>query len=423
MKIRGRVEVYTDYGTKDQNLVSEDNNVVVDGAGEIIVDILTTTPSLSGIPSAAAILDTSNYTIQAMTFGKDEEGYKRHAHTDTWSGLDFSWSKSASGGATPLYFSGAMVFVSANTNHAWLPGQPSSYYPSGSTYNILPSYPSPNDKKLELGSETLLNTLVIQSGADPVTNTYGSTYPTASATAIQNIVNTSGYNNIGHNTNVLLDEVAAGFAPNDGDSTLGLGLIQGAFPRGVHSGGTPGGIFADVGQIVPTVGVAPAGPGATPSGSAGCSATFNSTFNDQYVESMDVSGYLGQVYANHGVVGSSFTFASHPNIFSSGLVVSAASTFSSVGEVIYQTVIGAGDLGFTNFYGGIYNIGLWALDVKESLKTSAPPYTWNPRSNVRKYKLFSKKSFTQNLAYIKDDGANAGIAKYKDLTIIWRLYF
>ena len=415
MKIRGRVEVYTDYGTKDQNLVSEDNNVVVDGAGEIIADMLTTTPSLSGIASASSILDTSNYTIQAMTFGKDEEGYKRHAHTDTWSGLDFSWSNSASGGATPLYFSGAMVFVSANSNPA---GGVSSYFPSGSPYNILPSYPSPNDKKLELGSETLLNTLVIQSGADPVTNTYGSTYPTASATAIQNIVNTSGYNNIGHNTNVLLDEVAAGFAPNDGDSTLGLGLIQGAFPRGVHSEGTPAGIFSSVGQITPTVHETIAPPGGI-----GCSATFNSTFNDQYVESMDVSGHLGRVFNEYGVVGSSLTFADHPNIFSSGLVVSALTSFSSIGEVIYQTVIGAGDLGFTNFYGGIYNIGLWALDVKESLKTSAPPYTWNPRSNVRKYKLFSKKSFTQNLAYIKDDGTDAGIDNYKDLTIIWRLYF
>jgi len=416
MKIKGKVEVYTDYGSKDQKLVCEDNNVIVDGAGEIIVDMLTTTPSLSGIESASAILDTSNYTIQAMTFGKDEEGYKRHAHIDTWSGLDFSWSKSASGGSTPLYFSGAMVFVSANSSPQ-NPGAVSSIFPSGSQYNILPRYPSPTDKKLELDSETPLNTLVTQSTS---TNTYGSLYPATSALHIQNVVNTSAYNNIGHNTNVLLDEVAAGFAPNDGDATLGLGLIQGAFPRGARVGGTSAGIFSSVGQITPSVGV---GINATPSGGIGCSAVFSGTFNDTLVESMDISGYLGKVYNEYGVVGSGFTLADHSNIYSSGVVVSALTNFSSTGEVIYQTVIGAGDLGFTNFYGGIYNIGLWALDVKESLKYGVPPYSWVPKSNLRKYKLFSKKSFTKNLAYIQDSGTNAGINNYKDLTLIWRLYF
>ena len=116
MKIKGKVEVYTDYGNKDQKLVCVDSNIVVDGAGEIIVDMLTTTPSLSGIESASAILDTSNYTIQAMTFGKDEEGYKRHAHTDSWSGIDYSFSQEYGGVSIPgislgaYLFSGAMVY-------------------------------------------------------------------------------------------------------------------------------------------------------------------------------------------------------------------------------------------------------------------------------------------------------------------------
>ena len=415
MKIKGKVEVYTDYGNEDQKLVCEDNNVVVDGAGEIIVDMLTTTPSLSGIASASAILDTSNYTIQAMTFGKDEEGYKRHAHIDTWSGLDYSWSTGASGGPTPLLFSGAMVFVSANANPA---GGVSSYFPSGSPYNILPRYPSPNDSKLELNSETLLNNLVTQS------NTYADPYPydPFGALVIQNAVNSSGYNEIGHNTNVLLDEIVAGFAPGwvfyPTISTLGVGLIQGAFPRGIQDGGTPGAILSGVDQLAHGL---PLEDTKVHDGGIGCSAVFNGNFN--WAGSMDISGYLGQVYNPYGVAASGFTVADHPNIQYSGIVVSADSNFSSTGEVIYHTVIGAGDLGFTNFYGGIYNIGLWALDVKESLKTGAPPYHWTPKSNVRKYKLFSKKSFTKNLAYIQDSGTNAGMNNYKDLTLIWRLYF
>ena len=415
MKIKGKVEVYTDYGTKSQKLVCQDNNVVVDGAGEIIVDMLTTTPSLSGVESASAILDTSNYTIQAMTFGKDREGYKRHAHTDSWSGLDYSWSTGASGGPTPgqLLFSGAMVFTSSNANPV---GGVSSYFPSGSSYNIMPRAPIPTDSKLELNSETLLNTLVTQS------NTYASQYPSTSATVIQDTVNTSGYNEIGHNTNVLLDEIAAGFAPKGGThSTLGVGLIQGAFPRGYQAGGTPAAIFSSVGQL--STGLAAGAQNLANLGDIGSSAVFYGNFNDTYVESMDISGYLGKVFNEYGVAGSGFTKADYPDVYLSGLVVSANTNFSSTGEVIYQTVIGAGDLGFTNFYGGIYNIGLWALDVKESLKTGTPPYPWTPRSNVRKYKLFSKKSFTKNLAYIQDNGDNAGMINYKDLTLIWRLYF
>ena len=53
----------------------------VDLAGEHIADIMTMSRSLSGIPSASAILDTSNYTFQAISYGEDAEGFKYHAHT------------------------------------------------------------------------------------------------------------------------------------------------------------------------------------------------------------------------------------------------------------------------------------------------------------------------------------------------------
>jgi hypothetical protein len=409
MKIRGKVEVYSDYGTKDQKLVSEDDNLIVDGAGEIVVNMLTTTPSLSGIASASAILDTSNYTIQAMTFGKDEEGYKRHAHTDTWSGLDFSFSKGASGGteAGPgtykdLLFSGAMVFVSANTNPA---GGVSSYFPSGSSYKIMPRAPVSTDKKLELNSNPIWAETYISANnyyASPVTwNNPG--LPAFGSSVV----------NRGHNLNTLLHSSGAGMNPIAGTSYQSTDLLVGAYPRGVWSGGTSGGIFNDVSELLPRqdpVGIA--------------SATFVGNFNT--VSSMDLLGHLGQVYQASGVVGSGgWHLEKHPNIQYSGIVVSGSADFSSTGEVAYSTVIGAGDLGFTNFYGGIYNIGLWALDIKESLKVGVPPYIWDPISNVRKYKLFSKKSFTKNLAHIQDkaSGEKAGILNYKDLTLIWRLYF
>jgi hypothetical protein len=51
------------------------------GFGEVITDILTVNPELSGVSAASSVLDTSNYTFQAVTFGKDSGGFSNHAHT------------------------------------------------------------------------------------------------------------------------------------------------------------------------------------------------------------------------------------------------------------------------------------------------------------------------------------------------------
>lgn len=54
--------------------------MLVDGAREIIANVMTANRSISGIPSASAILDVSNYTFHAISYGKDVEGFKNHAH-------------------------------------------------------------------------------------------------------------------------------------------------------------------------------------------------------------------------------------------------------------------------------------------------------------------------------------------------------
>ena len=43
------------------------------GFGEILADVMTVNPALSELPSASSILDASNYTFQAITFGKDAD--------------------------------------------------------------------------------------------------------------------------------------------------------------------------------------------------------------------------------------------------------------------------------------------------------------------------------------------------------------
>lgn len=109
------------------------------GFGELLTDILTVNPYLRTISSASAILDASNYTFQAMTFGKDAEGYKHHAHTIL----------SESSG---VYNSGVLAVVVYNTT------SPSSYHSSATkaqlsaSYNYLPNYPNITDTRLERGS-------------------------------------------------------------------------------------------------------------------------------------------------------------------------------------------------------------------------------------------------------------------------------
>ena len=73
--MKGEVEIWD--GDK---LIHKESNLLVNGAGEAIADMLTVSPSLSGIPSASALLDTSNYTIQAISFGKDASAYQFNAH-------------------------------------------------------------------------------------------------------------------------------------------------------------------------------------------------------------------------------------------------------------------------------------------------------------------------------------------------------
>ena len=60
----------------------------VDNAGQLIADVMTANRSLAGSVSAS-ILDTSNYTFQAISYGKDPSGFGYHAHANIDSA--FSW--------------------------------------------------------------------------------------------------------------------------------------------------------------------------------------------------------------------------------------------------------------------------------------------------------------------------------------------
>ena len=107
----------------------------VDKAGELIADVMTMNRGLSSIPSASSILDTSNYTFQAISYGKDAAGFQYHAHQILSPSSD-----------------GVIKVISYGTTSF-------SGYQSSSTasalefeYRLLPQSINPTDTRLELNS-------------------------------------------------------------------------------------------------------------------------------------------------------------------------------------------------------------------------------------------------------------------------------
>lgn len=109
------------------------------GFGEVLTDILTVNPAIAKISSASSILDVSNYTFNAVTLGKDAEGFSNHGHGII--NIDL--------GPPILINDGVLKAVRGNSI------SPSSYHTSAvhlilsSTYNSIPQYPSIYDTKLE----------------------------------------------------------------------------------------------------------------------------------------------------------------------------------------------------------------------------------------------------------------------------------
>lgn len=311
---------------------SEDN-MIMDMAGEILCDMLTISPSLSAIQTASSLLDASNYTIHAISFGKDAQGYRTHGHDvrlNNEVGNQIIHVVSYEANTVSSYHGSATtIFASSLLNN---------------TYKQFPQPPTPMDTRLER------NTTAVIPG---------------------DLGSLKGYD-IGHNLNIL---------PFEEFFDYGDAIINGCFaPRT----GSPWKILSSVDSTgYPIV-----------------TGTFSGTFN--LAESMDLSGFCNVLVssADHGnsIGGSSVT-----NI--SGLVPYAGASFSSTGEVGYHVTLSGGDAGTASLYGGIFHIGLWALDIRSMLDAgTTPPFAYTPPlgTNARKYRLFAKKSFNKDITYFSD---------------------
>jgi alpha-tubulin suppressor-like RCC1 family protein len=77
--ITGSVQIYSDYGTDQEKLLVSDSNLILDGAGELICTMMTIPSDTSAL--APNIFDTSNFSVQAISFGKAGLGYFANGHS------------------------------------------------------------------------------------------------------------------------------------------------------------------------------------------------------------------------------------------------------------------------------------------------------------------------------------------------------
>jgi hypothetical protein len=362
--MKGIVEIYSiNEETNESVLLHKESNLIVDNAGKTLVDLLTISPSLSAIPTASALLDTSNYTIQAITFGAPSGAYTRNIHSTEYPEI-----------VSAMTYTSAIVLQLGSTA--------SGYYPP--TDIAPPKYPNPIDQKLEnyaspSGTWSGINLSL------PFTTSAGLTIE-----------------DLGHHLNIGgISSLAATVNPR-----AGVAFVFGSYAVSEVVGSVSAFTISSVNQIDTTV-----SPPVVSACVRDCLVGGNTNYNARQL--IDYNGFITNIStaANNPT----------PNFISSagsGVQLSALGNFASTGELVYGTRLAATDVAMLNINGGIYNIGLWTLDLQKSIQAgNSPPYSFSPLNNPRKYRLFCKKTFTKNLCESTDFQAP------RALQIVWRIKF
>ncbi len=135
--MRGEVEIWD-----GDTLLHKEPNMLVDGAGDLLAEIMTVTPSLSGVEAASSILDASNYTIQAISFGTGSDAFRNNAHRSDGSVRQADWVTYHN----VVSSLGPVVFLyEASASHPFFGQHGLSYTPSAG----LPIAPTPILTSLE----------------------------------------------------------------------------------------------------------------------------------------------------------------------------------------------------------------------------------------------------------------------------------
>lgn len=365
--MRGEVEIW-----RGDKLLLHEPNMLVDGAGVTLADIMTVSRSLSGVEDQAtsSILDASNYTIQAISFGTGSRAFQVNAHymdAQKELYLNDSWT-------SQILVRGAPAIALEPQK------QGASYVPDAG----IPIAPDPALTTLDLN--------------------------TSVSASVGGIAVSSVFPGNGQLTNFMPSAIMSSMMENTVFSSTLSGFVAasilGCFPEGSSAPyASPHSVRVSRDN---------------PPGNNYTSLDNHSFFNE--VSSMDVSGFVNMIMSS--VPNASYNASSS----ASGLTLSAepqaSPNYTGFPFVQYAVSLAAGDVGHANFYGGIHHLGLWTIDMKSSLQNgNTPPFSFSVLNNPRKYRLFCRKGFAKNICYIEDFGAAEGDDNYTDLTIKWRLHF
>ena len=345
--MRGEVEVWS--GDK---LILKEANMLTDGAGELLADIMTVSPSLSGIDDLAtySILDLSNYTIQAISFGTGSDAFRTNGHKVV--------------GIAGVYDATA-IFAGTNGNQTVLRSNRDDEDASNLNQPADPGFP--------ISPTPVLDVLDINTSVDAYIS------KDVSATVPGN----------GQLTNFMPSAIMSATFEGTELSTpvryFGAASVLGCFPDGATAN------HAQRNQVKYY----------DDSGTKRTITSDGGYFNE--VSSMDLSGFVTKV------PGSDAT---------QGLIESYDAGLPTNGTLEYTVTLSKDDALFAHAYGGIFHLGLWTIDMKESLLNgNTPPFAFSVLNNPRKYRLFCRKGVSKDLTYIED------VTQYEDLTIKWRLHF
>ena len=409
------------------------------GFGEVLTDMLTVNPGLADLPAASAILDTSNYTFQAVTYGTDAQSYNFHGHVI--SSVQYVDDNSAN--AVSGYNDGFIIVRNyANSLAPAASAATNSYTVSAvnealESLQILPNYPHNHDTRLERGSTVTMSVssfssapfATITDGGNDEIFTYGSgsLLPSASEYRIGDEVTFAplaapvplGLTEGTRYWVVGVDSVAP-FAirvsSTRGGSPITPGLSNTFFlvarfgsPDLGHSPNAA--IDQNLSSIWNVVGSFP------PAGNSSKYYVFSGALGEDPVFAF--SGNLSGVYNEFGLVdkdgyvtinpngpldtGLSSTTNEQGSDLSAGVCVFSGEGNSASNAVSNLAVVPQrGDAGSLLLFGSCYHIGVYCLDLKEMLSLGiTPPYSWNALNNSRKYKLVGKVSFWEDLIRTK----------------------
>lgn len=373
--MRGEVEIWS-----GEDLLFKEPNMIVDGAGELLAEIMTISRSLSSIQNTAtsSILDASNYRIQAISFGTGKGAYNSNAHAfdaTKESLAGYYASLVSTTGVVPV-----ITFISSIENYSNTDGTLIIPPKVG-----LPTYPDPSLQVLEPSIE--MSAMV---GGYFVSSVFP---PNGQLT---NFLPSS-----------IFTEMVKNTVFSSTTSAVAVASLLGCFPDSSAS------INFAAGNRFSKDYIRRESSEATPYIQAAGIPVVGGYFNS--ASSMDVSGFVNMIMSSVPRTGYSMSSTT------SGLCMSANSNFSSNGIIEYSISLASGDIGFANMYGGIYHLGLWTIDMQKSLQNgNTPPFAFRQLNNPRKYKLFCRKGLSKNLGFI--EGSNADYLN-RDLLIKWRLRF